>query len=113
MPDDVPAIHAGPEVIQAVRTFLSQKGASQPIRIDLGFKGCCDASLRIVADRQYEDDISVDIDGVRFVINRDTYDITGDVMISLSEDKDRTGFSLTSSKPVSEWDGFGVCQIDS
>ena len=100
-----------PGVSQAIRTFLADKGIRQPIRIDLNFSGCCDASLCLRADTIFETDLTLELDGLTLVINPETYQLVGEVTISYVDEMGRKGFVLTSSKPVGEWDGFGVSDI--
>ena len=58
-----------------------------------------------------ETDLAVELDGLTFVINREIYQVVGEVTISYVDEMGRKGFILTSSKPVSEWDGFSVSDI--
>jgi Fe-S cluster assembly iron-binding protein IscA len=100
-----------PEVSQAIKSFLADKGIQKPVRIDLNFSGCCDSSLCLRADNISETDFTLEIDGLIFVINPQTYELVGEVTISYVDEMKRKGFRLTSSKPVGEWDGFGVSDI--
>ena len=108
---DISSVTLGPGALQAVKTFLADNGISQPVRIDIAFKGCCDASLCLAISRQQEGDIAEFINGVTFVISAETYGITGDVNISCADEKDKLAFVLTSGKPISEWEGFAPCEI--
>ena len=101
----------GPGASQAIKSILSDKGIEQPIRIDLHSSGCCDSSLYLCVDTASESDLTVELDGLTFVINPDIYQVVGEVTISYVNEIGRKGFILTSSKPVSEWDGFGVSDI--
>jgi Fe-S cluster assembly iron-binding protein IscA len=100
-----------PGVSQAIRSFLTDKGIQQPIRIELNFSGCCDASLCLRADTILETDLTLQLDGLTFVIDPDIYQLVGEVTASYVDEMGRKGFVLTSSKPVGEWDGFGVSDI--
>jgi Fe-S cluster assembly iron-binding protein IscA len=106
-----PIVKLGPGVSQAIRSFLADKGIRQPIRIDLHFSGCCDSSLYLCVDAISETDLTLELDGLTFAINREIYEIVGEVTISYVDEMGRKGFVLTSSKPVGEWDGFGVSDI--
>ena len=92
---------------QAIRSALSEAGTQGPIRIAITSSGCCDPSFELTVDRIRESDLVEELDGVTFVISRETHDLVGEVTISHGED----GFFLTSSKPLSEWDGFAPCKI--
>lgn len=100
-----------PGASQAIKSILSDKGIEQSIRIDLHSSGCCDSSLCLCVDTALETDLIVELDGLTFVINPEVYHVVGEVTISYVDEMGRKGFILTSSKPVSEWDGFGVSDI--
>ena len=100
-----------PGVSQAIRASLADKGIQQHIRIDLNFSGCCDTSLCLHTDTVLETDLTTNLDGLTFVINPETYQLVGEVTISYVDEKGKKGFILTSSKPLGEWDGFGVSDI--
>lgn len=58
-----------------------------------------------------ETDLKLELDGLTLVINPETYQLVGEVTISYVDEMGRKGFVLTSSKPVGEWDGFGITDI--
>ena len=58
-----------------------------------------------------EPDLIEEVDGLTFVIGPEVYQLAGDITISYTDEIGRKGFILTSDKPVSEWDGLGVCAI--
>jgi len=95
----------------AVKSALAEKGVQAPIRIELISSGCCDASLGLSVDTVHESDLVEEVDGLTFVISPETHRLVGEVSISYADDAGREGFVLTSSKPVSEWDGFATCSI--
>ena len=101
-----------PGVGPAVSSALAEKGAQGPIRIELVFTGCCDPSLGLSVDTVRESDLVEELDGLTFVISPETYDLVGEVTIAYRDDAGRKGFVLTSNKPVSEWDGFATCSIE-
>ena len=96
---------------EAIKAFLSGQGLEGPVRIDLRFVGCCDPSLGLEVDTVRETDLVQEAEGLTFVISPETYTLAGDVTISCADDGERSGFVLASSRPVSEWEGFGVCSI--
>jgi Fe-S cluster assembly iron-binding protein IscA len=101
----------GPGAAQAILSRLEEKGLQKLIRIDLGFTGCCDASLLMSAEAPHKNDLLFETDGLVFSISPDAYEMSGDINISYTDEQGKKGFSVTSSKPISEWDGFGVCDI--
>jgi Fe-S cluster assembly iron-binding protein IscA len=62
-------------------------------------------------DTILETDLIQEFDDLKFVIDPETYQLVGEVTISCVDDMGRKGFVLTSSKPLSEWNGFGVSTI--
>jgi len=100
-----------PNAVQAVKSALAEKGVQGPIRIELGSSGCCDASLGLSVDTAHESDLVEEVDGLTFVISPETHQLVGEVRISYTDEAGRKGFVLTSSRPVSEWDGFATCSI--
>jgi len=101
----------GPGTSQAILSLLNEKRLNKLIRIDLVFTGCCDASLSMIADSEHEGDVVIESGGVAFSISPETYELTGDINITYVDEPGRKGFSVISGKPVSEWDGFGLCDI--
>jgi len=106
-----PIVKLGPGVSQAIGSFRADKGIQQPIRIALYFSGCCDSSLYLCVVTILETDLTLELDGLTFVINPEIYQVVGEVTISYVDEMGRKGFVLTSSKPVGEWDGCGVSDI--
>lgn len=95
----------------AIQSLLAEQGIQRPIRIELRFSGCCDPTLGLSVDAIRESDLVQELDGLTFVISPETHHVVGDVTISYVEETGRKGFVLTPSKPVGEWDGFGVTTI--
>ena len=93
---------------QAIRSLLSERGVQAPVRIELQFSGCCDPSLGLIVDTVRESDLVEELDGLTFVISPETHELVGEVRISYTDEEGRKGFVLTSSKPLSEWDGFAT-----
>jgi len=101
------AAGAGP----AINSILATRGIRKPIRIDLHSTGCCDSSLCLCVDDLRDDDLKEQVENLIFIISPEIYDLVGEVKISLSAEKGKDGFVLSSSKPLNEWEGFGVCQL--
>jgi Fe-S cluster assembly iron-binding protein IscA len=104
-------IHLKPGAGEAIRSFLRGKGKDRPVRIELHSTGCCDASLGLLIDDVREADLIQESEGITFLTSSDLSAMAGDIAISYVNETDRKGFVLTSSKPISEWDGFGVTEI--
>jgi Fe-S cluster assembly iron-binding protein IscA len=107
----LPVITLEPDAGQAIKSFLAEQGSWGPIRIDLNSTGCCDVSLGLSVDTVRAADLVQEVDGLQFVMSPETYQLVGEVTISFVDEREKRGFVLFSSKPVSEWDGFGVCSI--
>jgi Fe-S cluster assembly iron-binding protein IscA len=109
----LPMIQLQPGAGQAIKSFLVEQGCQGPIRIDLNSTGCCDVSLGLSVDQLRTADLIEEVDGLQFTMSPETYQLVGEVTISFVDEQGKKGFSLTSSKPVSEWAGFGICSIRS
>ena len=107
----LPVITLEPGAGQAIKSFLAEQGCQGPIRIDLNSTGCCDVSLGLSVDTVRAADLVQEVDGLQFVMSPEAYQLVGEVTISFVDEREKRGFVLFSSKPVSEWDGFGVCSI--
>jgi len=107
----IPQIKLEPGAGRAASRFLKEKGISQPLRIDLMFTGCCDATLGLRVDDICETDLSIDVEGLTFIMDPEVYRLVGGVTIAYVEEVGRKGFLLTSERPISEWEGFGVSNI--
>ncbi len=100
-----------PAAVHSIKAFLKQEGLEDPVRIDLQSTGCCDPSLGLSIDHVHESDIVHETEGIQFIISPETFKAVGRVKINFVDESERQGFVLTSSKPLSEWEGFGVCCI--
>jgi len=98
-------------VRRAIGSFMNEKNIQRPLRVDLNFSGCCDASLCLRVDDALENDVVSEIEGLTFVISPEIYELTGEISISYVNEQGRKGFVIKSSKPVSEWEGFGVSDM--
>jgi Fe-S cluster assembly iron-binding protein IscA len=99
------------DAVTAIKSFLVNKDNRKPIRIDIHNTGCCDCSLGLSLDEVRENDLIQEIEGLTFTISPEIHELAGDVTISYVNEKVKKGFVLTSSKPLNEWDGFGVCDL--
>jgi Fe-S cluster assembly iron-binding protein IscA len=97
-----------PGASRAVRAALAEKGGEGPIRIEIRSSGCCDPSLVLAVDKVRGSDLVEELDGVTFVVSPETHELVGEIKIACADDAGRRGFVLTSSKPLSEWEGFAV-----
>ncbi len=109
--EEMPLVKLNPAAEEAVKSVLAEKGSPGPIRIELQFTGCCDPSLGLIVDTKRESDLVQEVDGLTFVIARETHDLAGEVSIACRDEDGRRVFVLTSSKPISEWDGLLTCSI--
>jgi Fe-S cluster assembly iron-binding protein IscA len=67
--------------------------------------------LCLRTDTILEADLTLELDGLTFVISPEISELVGEVTISYEDQIGKKGFVLTSSKPVGEWDGFGIGDI--
>lgn len=94
-----------------LKRYLKEKKVQQPIRIELQFSGCCDPSLGLKVDQVRDTDLVQQIEELQFVMDQKNHDLAGKVSISYVTRDGSDGFIVTSDRPVSEWDGFEICQI--
>ena len=99
------------KTVEQIKAYLQENGVKGPIRIDLQSTGCCDPSLGLSVDRESAEDMKCENGGVEFLIGPSVHQTVGDVKIEYSDDSVSPGFVLTSARPLSEWEGFGVCNI--
>lgn len=90
---------------------MDEKGLSASIRIEISFAGCCEPLLSLLADSPCGGDLVDEVEGITFLISPDVYQLSGDINISYVTEPCRKGFSITSARSISEWAGFGVCDI--
>ena len=107
----MPLITLEQDAAQAIKSLLADKGAQRPIRIELQFTGCCDPSLGLLVDAARASDLVEEVDGLTFVIDRETRELAGEVSIAYREEEGRPAFVVTSSNPVGEWDGLITCDL--
>lgn len=100
-----------PRAVAAIREFLAGREAGKAVRVAIHSTGCCDPSLGLELDQVRDDDLIQSADGPTLVISPETSALVGQVTVDHVNDDQRHGFVLTSAKPLSEWEGFGVCQI--
>ena len=100
-----------PKAAQAIKAFFAEKGFQRPLRLQLQSSGCCDPSLCLSVDSIHDSDLTQEVDGLMFIISPETHELVGEVTISFTDEKGKKGFVITSIKPVSEWEGWGVSPI--
>ena len=107
----IPQVKLEPGAGWAASRFLKEKGIARPVRIDLAFTGCCDASLGLRVDDIKDRDLYIEAEGLTFIMEPEVYRLAGEIRIFYVEEEGRKGFLLTSERPVSEWEGFGLSDI--
>lgn len=104
-------VNIDPNAYEKMISELALQNLQPSIRIDLHFAGCCDSFLGLWADEGKPGDLVEQVGDLTFVIKTDIHDMVGEVTIAYGEKTWEKGFVLTSQRPVSEWEGFGVCSI--
>ena len=99
--------------LEAVKEELFRLGSAGPVRIELRFTGCCDASLGLGVDNARDGDLVQEIEGVTFVVSPEVLETAGDISVGYCDEADRRGFILSSARAVSEWQGFAPCAFGS
>ncbi len=109
--NESPMIKLEVNAIRAIKAILSEKGCRRPIRIQLQASGCCDPTLCLSADEIRKSDLVQERDNLTFVISPEVYQLVGEVTVSYRDEPAGRGFVVTSTKPIGEWEGFGVSTI--
>jgi len=100
-----------PRAGQAIKTFMSENGLNQSLRLELRFAGCCEVTLGLRTDEITESDLVQEVEGLTFMINREVYELTGDISIACTDDTHDVSFIIIASKPLGEWEGSIRCHI--
>ena len=111
MKNNIAFIKLEPGAADAIKKFMELHQIEKPIRINLAFKGCCDPSLEMRVGEPAEKDLQLGLDGLCFLMPSNVFDLAGEVTISSIETQGENQFILKSAKPLSEWEGFGSCEI--
>ena len=113
MDNQISFIKLNPGAADAIRESAAYRSASKSIRVNTAFKGCGDPSLELRMGTPMKGDLQCTVDGLHFLMQPGVFDLTGKVTVSTGNGLDPEKFILTSVKPLSEWDGFGECGIQS
>lgn len=97
--------------IDAIKAYKVEKSPLIALRVQVRTSGCCDPTLALVFDRARPDDLITEKDGLTFVMDPSTFQMTGEVSIELADDGECPSFTITPAKPLSEWSGFCVTTI--
>lgn len=111
MKNYAPLIRPDKSALEALKALLAGKDRQKAVRVDLCFNGCCDPALEIRLDEEKTGDLICEHEGIHFIMSPETHEIAGEVTMTYISEGQQEGFRLTSSRPVSEWEGFGVCQL--
>jgi Fe-S cluster assembly iron-binding protein IscA len=101
------------QALDALKEELSRQGSPGPVRIELCFTGCCDASLGLRVDSARDEDLVQEIADVTFIVSPDVFETAGDINVGYCDETGRRGFILSSARAVSEWQGFAPCGLRS
>jgi len=99
------------EALRSIKAFLEEKRIKDPVRIDIHSTGCCDPSLGLCVDAAKDTDLVHEEEGIKIIISPEIRQTLGEVTINIADEAGQKGYVLTSSKPLSEWEGFGVSII--
>ncbi len=104
-------IKLDPGAYQTILSELFERKLRPFVRIEICSTGCCDASLGLRPDEADATDLVEEVDDLTFFISPELYALVGDVSIAYTDEAGRSGFILTSQRPLNEWQGFAVCNI--
>ena len=90
-----------------LKAYLEQNNVNSAIRVALMQGGCSGAALGLALDERKENDKSFDEDGLQFLIDKDLLEQCGSVKVDFIDAGYRSGFTITSTHPVSTGDSTG------
>ena len=99
------------KAIKEIQAYQARIGADSALRIQVRTSGCCEPALAMVFDPARPDDLVQEQDGLTIVMDPTTFQMAGDVTVELAESGDCPSFTLTPTRPLSEWSGFCVTTI--
>lgn len=96
------------EANQAIKNIMEEKSLSGVVRIFLQ-QGCSGSQLGLGTDEAKESDLSVEVDGLTYVVDRELSETTGELKVDFVNDEYAQGFAITPEKPLPQGDGCSSC----
>jgi iron-sulfur cluster assembly accessory protein len=103
-------IEVSASATQAIKAFFEDKKVESSLRVFLQ-AGCGGTSLRLVLDEAKENDLSYQIEGLTYLIDKELSAQSGAVKVDFVDNDGQQGFMLTSANPIAG--GGGGCGCSS
>lgn len=94
---------------QAIKAFLEEKKLDSALRVFLQDGGCGGPALRLVLDEVKESDLSYQVEGLTYVIDKELSVQSGDVKVDFVDNGMQQGFMVSSANPVAGQGGGCAC----
>lgn len=94
---------------QAIKAFFEEKKVESSLRVFLPAGGCGGPALRLVLDEAKENDLSYQVEGLTYLIDKELVAQSGAVKVDYVDNGFQQGFMLTSANPVAGQGGGCSC----
>lgn len=91
--------------VTKLKEYLAENSIESALRIALMQGGCSGPSLGLALDEPKDSDKVFDNDTLKFLVEETLFDTTGDITVDYVDAGPRSGFGITSEKPI----GGGSC----
>lgn len=102
-------IEVSASATQAIKAFFEDKKVESSLRVFLQAGGCGGPALRLVLDEAKENDLSYEVDGLTYLIDKELSLQSGEVKIDFVDNGYQQGFMLSSANPVAGQGGGCSC----
>jgi iron-sulfur cluster assembly accessory protein len=89
--------------------YLADNSIESALRIALMQGGCGGPSLGLALDEAKDNDKTYDKENLKFLVEEDLFETTGDITVDYVEAGANSGFGITSEKPVGGSSCCGSC----
>jgi iron-sulfur cluster assembly accessory protein len=91
---------------QAIKAFFEEKKLDSALRV-LMQAGCGGPALRLVLDEAKDSDLSFQVEGLTYIIDKDLSVQSGAVKVDFVDNGMQQGFMVTSANPIAAGEGGG------
>jgi iron-sulfur cluster assembly accessory protein len=102
-------IEVSASATQAIKAFFEDKKVDSSLRVFLQAGGCGGPALRLILDEAKESDLSYEVEGLTYLIDKELSEQSGAVKVDFVDDGHQQGFMLTSANPIAGEGGGCSC----
>ncbi|MCK9175955.1 MAG: IscA/HesB family protein [Desulforhopalus sp.] len=95
--------------VTRLKEYLVDNSIESALRIALMQGGCGGPSLGLALDEPKDNDKTYDKENLKFLVEADLFDTTGDITVDYVEAGTNSGFGITSEKSVGGGSCCGSC----